>query len=185
MSNAIVPGSLAAMVANHNMTLAESFMACRCIVLIDQSGSMGAADAPGGRTRYEAADDELARLQKRNPGRVAVISFSRTVRFCPGGVPFREGETTNMAAALRYVQLADGVAKIVLISDGEPDSAAETLAEASKFQHAIHTVYIGGEVDSYGGRAFLGQLAAATGGRALQSDAPGLLADKTEQLLLA
>jgi len=181
-NNAITPGSLAAVVNRDGMSLAESFLNCEIIVLIDQSASMSAADAPGGKSRYDAADAELMALQRQHPGKVAVIEFSSSVKFCPGGVPSREGEFTDMAAALNFVHIADGASKIVLISDGEPNSKEATLRAARRFQSPIHTVYIGPE--SGRGRAFLARLAKATGGRAMQSAAPGLLGEAVGQILL-
>lgn len=183
-TNAIVPGSLAAVARSAGMSLAESFLNCEVICLIDQSGSMAAPDAPGGRTRFDAADDELRRLQANHPGQVAVVSFSEHVQFCPSGVPDREGHTTDMVAALTFVRVADGATRIVLISDGEPDEPRKTLATAAKFTSPIHTIYIGPEDDHDGGRKFLQRLAAATGGQMFQSSAPGLLASSVDELLL-
>lgn len=183
-NNAIVPGSLAAIANRDGMSLAESFLNCEVICLIDQSGSMSAKDAPGGKSRYDAADAELMYLQKQHPGQVAVISFASHVTFCPGGLPNRDGGSTDMEAALNFAHVADGASKIVLISDGEPDSEAATLAAARRYRHPIHTIYIGPEDDRCGGRQFLAQLAAATGGRAITSDAPGLLAEGVNELFL-
>jgi uncharacterized protein with von Willebrand factor type A (vWA) domain len=152
------------------------------IVLIDQSGSMGAKDAPGGLTRFDAADEELMRLQKAHPGQVAVISFSTNVQFNPGGLPNREGAMTNMAKALDFARIADGASRIVLISDGEPDSESATLEAAGKYRHPIHTIYIGPEDGR--GRDFLTRLARTTGGQMYASEAPGLLAESVTDLLL-
>lgn len=181
MNKAIVPGSLAAVANRDGLSLAESFLNCEVLVLIDQSGSMSAKDAPGDKSRFDAADDELFRLQKEHVGQVGVISFSTRVVFCPGGMPNREGGGTDMAAALDFAHVADGACKIVLISDGQPDSKSETLRAAGKYRHPIYTIYIGPE-DGHG-RAFLSRLAAATGGRTFQSAAPGLLAEGVNQLL--
>lgn len=184
-TNAITVGSLAAIANRDGLSLAESFLNCDVLVLIDQSGSMTTKDAPGGKARFDAADTELFRLQKQYPGRVGVISFSTFAVFSPGGVPNRDGGSTDMAAALDFARVADGVCKIVLISDGEPDSQPAALAAARRFKNAIHTIYIGSNDDNDGGRAFLARLAAATGGRTFESSAPGLLADGVERLLLA
>lgn len=181
MNAAIVPGSLAAVANRDGLSLAESFLNCEVLVLIDQSGSMASPDAPGGKTRFDAADAELFRLQKQHVGQVGVISFSNHVRFCPGGQPIREHGSTDMAAALDFTCIADGACKIVLISDGKPDSEGETLRAAAKYRHPIHTIYIGPEDGN--GRAFLTRLAKATGGRTFQSDAPGLLAEGVNELL--
>ena len=188
MTRAITAGSLASISKKENLSLAESFLSVDAILVVDMSGSMAANDAPGGISRYEAAEKELRQLQSSMPGKVAVVAFSSTVQFCPGGIPPRLGGGTDMAGALRFVQPADGCAKIVLISDGQPDSESATLAVAREFEHRIDTVYIGPEsgFGSYGpaGRAFLEKLAAATGGKAMKSAAPGLLREQVESLLL-
>jgi len=185
-SRAIVPGSLAAVAKRENLTLAESFLSVDALILVDMSGSMGDRDAPGGRTRYEVAEQELRELQAALPGKIGVVAFSSDVQFCPTGVPVRMGGGTDMAKALKFVRAADGLAKIVLISDGEPDSADATLKEARLFKHRIDTVYIGPESGPYArGREFLQRLAAATGGQSLQSAAPGLLKNETLKLLKA
>jgi uncharacterized protein with von Willebrand factor type A (vWA) domain len=183
-NTALVPGSLAAVANRDGRSLAESFLNCEVAVLIDQSGSMSVQDAPGGKSRFDAADAELIGLQKQHYGKVAVISFSNRVQFCPGGLPNREGGGTDMAAALDFGRTFDGVSKVVLISDGLPDSGEAALRAAHRYRHPIHTIYIGPEDDRDGGRLFLAQLAAATGGQALKSDAPGLLAEGVTQLLL-
>ena len=185
MTRAITVGSLAAISKNENLTLAESFLSVDAILVVDMSGSMGANDAPGGISRYDAAEQELRQLQKQLPGKVAVVAFSNSPQFCPGGVPPRMGGSTDMGAALRFVHAADGCAQIVLISDGEPNSEAETLAVAREFAHKIDTVYIGPESGHYArGRSFLEKLAAATGGTSMKSAAPGLLKEQVESLLL-
>ena len=185
MTRAITAGSLASISKNENMTLAESFLSVDAILVVDMSGSMAANDAPGGLSRYKAAENELQQLQSSMPGKVAVVAFSSTTQFCPGGIPPRLGGSTDMAAALRFVLPADGVAQIVLISDGEPDSESATLAVAREFEHKIDTVYIGPESGYYArGRSFLEKLAAATGGQAMKSAAPGLLKEQVESLLL-
>lgn len=182
VNQSIVSGSIAAIANRDGLTLAESFLNCDVLVVIDQSGSMGERDAAGGRSRFDAADNELQRLQKQHPGRIAIIEFSSAVRFCPGGVPSRDGGGTDMVAALDFARVSDGACKIVLISDGEPDKEAATLAAARRYQHPIHTIYIGPEGGA--GHDFLNRLAAATGGRSFESAAPGLLGEGVSQLLL-
>lgn len=188
--NAIVPGSLSAVAQRDGMTLAETFLNCDVLLLVDQSGSMSVCDAPGGtgspRSRYDAADAELTRLQAQYPGKVALVAFSSWPVFCPGGKAERLGGGTDMAAALQFVKVADDAGiKIVLISDGEPNEEAKTLQIAKTFKSRIDTIYIGSEEDHSGGRAFLQKLAQATGGQFFKSDAPGLLADNVQTLLLA
>lgn len=182
--NSIVPGSLAAIAQANHASLAESFLSAEVLLLVDMSGSMCAGDAPGNRTRYDAAEEELRELQAAHPGKVAVVAFSDSAQFCPGGVPPRLGGMTDMARALEFVQPSDGVARIVLISDGYPDEPTHTLEVARRFKHKIDTVYIGPEKDARG-RQFLRDLAAATGGSSLASAAPAMLGAPVTALLEA
>ena len=195
MKYSITKGSLAELAQQNGATLAESFLSAEAIVIIDMSGSMGAQDAPplkrpefgddmpARRSRYDAAEDELRRLQAENPGKVAVVAFSSTVEFIPGGVPPRLGGGTDMAAALRFVLPADGTGtRLILISDGWPDEPAKTLEVARQFETHIECVFIGPEGNA--GADFLRDLAQATGGRAFISNQPGLLKGAVERLLL-
>lgn len=182
-----IKGSLGAIAQRDGVSLAESFLSADAILVVDMSGSMGANDAPGGLSRYEAAEGELRCLQEQNPGKIAVIAFSDTAEFCPTGIPRRMGAGTNLAGALRFVHPADGTdVHFIVISDGEPDDQQKALAEARKFSSKIDTVYIGPESGyAAGGREFLKRLAAASGGTYSQGDAPGLLADQVTLLLRA
>ena len=182
-NNALVKGSLSALSERDNMSLAESFLNVDAILLVDMSGSMEARDAPGGISRYEAAESELLRLQEENPGKIAVIAFSSTVEFCPSGRPPRLGGGTNMAQALRFVRAADGIARIILISDGDPDDKMEVLNVAYSFEGKIDTVYIGPEGGN--GAAFLAELAKKSGGVFAQSNAPGMMNESVTLLLRA
>lgn len=183
-STDIVPGSIAAVTQRDNMGLAESFLSVDAIILVDVSASMGERDAPGERSRYTAACEELAALQAELPGKIAVIAFSDNARFVPGGVPPMMSMGTDMVAALRCVRPADGLEiRIILISDGEPDDAEETLTVARRFQSRIDTVYIGPERGR--GREFLAKLSGATGGQHLESIKPAMLAEPVRNLLAA
>ena len=186
-TKALITGSLGAIAQRDGMTLAESFLSADAILVVDMSGSRGANDAPGGISRYEAAEQELKRLQEENPGRIAVIAFSDTAEFCPTGIPRRMGAGTNLSGALRFVKAADGTGvRFIVISDGQPDDADKALGIARSFQSKIDCVYIGPQEPGYlDGRGFLQKLAAASGGTYSQSAAPGLLADNVTRLLRA
>ena len=68
-----------------------------------------------------------------------------------------------MDDALRFIKIADGAGiKLILISDGEPDSPSETLRVARTFTTKIDTVFIGQPGSP--GAEFLRSLSAATGG---------------------
>lgn len=183
MSKAIVKGSLTDIQQQSGKSLAESFLSAEIVVVVDTSASMGQHDAPGGFSRYDAACNQLATIQGNNPGKVAVISFSSWPVFCPHGTPDNLNGSTDMVAALQFVKPVDGTdTKIVLVSDGEPDQADETLKLAKTFQTAIDVIYIGRE-GGYGYQ-FLQQLAKLTGGKSFKSEAPGLLGESVEKLLL-
>lgn len=183
-STAIIPGSLSAVAKRDNQSLAESFMSADAIILCDVSGSMDARDSRGGKSRYAVALEELAQLQARMPGKLAVIAFSSEVQFCPGGLPPLMGCSTDLAGALRFARVADveGM-QFVVISDGQPDDEKAALAEAALYKARISTIFVGPEGDS-AARAFLAKLAAKSGGQAITADRAQELASKTEHLLL-
>lgn len=181
---AIVSGSLASLARQNNTSIAESFLNADVIVIVDVSGSMNQSDARNGQRRYDVACQELARLQRELPGKIAVVAFSDHAEFAPGGVPPYSGAGTNLAGALQFVKVADGLVKFVVISDGIPDDEERALATARQFQSKIHTIYVGPEDDFGGGRRFLEKLAATSGGQFTTSDRAHELADKTRRLLL-
>lgn len=184
-NNAITTGSLSAIAQQNNTTLAESFLSCDVLLLADMSGSMATIDARGGKSRYDVAEADIIRLQEKYQGKVALVVFSSTVQFCPGGVPIRLHGLTDLAAGLRFINPVDDCdIKIIVISDGEPNDEREALKVARTFKSAIQTIYIGPETDDYGGRAFLEKLANITGGQHITSESPGLLADNVEKLML-
>ena len=179
----IVNGSLLDVSAQQKQSLAETFIGCDCVIIVDTSGSMDEKDSRGGLSRYEVARQELASLQKTLPGKLAVISFSTDPMFCPGGTPQYFGASTNLAKALEFAKIADvaGI-RFIVISDGEPDSAEAALNAASKFRGKIDVVYVGPESRPTG-RDFLARLAAQSGGTSVTADRVMELAEKTLMLL--
>lgn len=166
----IVPGSIGAIAQANNRSIAEAFISCDVVILVDTSGSMSANDSRGGRSRYDVACEELRALQNNLPGRIALVNFSSTVQFEPGGIPtFLQGGT-DLTAALRFVKVADVPdMQFILISDGEPNDAKTALAVARTFKNKINVIYVGPEYLP-AGRNFLQQLAAATGGKTVTAD---------------
>jgi Mg-chelatase subunit ChlD len=180
----VIPGSLQAQAEATGASLAETFLSCDLVVIVDTSGSMSEDDAPGGRSRYAAACAELATLQGNHPGKIGVIAFSTTVQFCPGGVPPYFGGGTDLAAALDKARPVNGLCDLVVISDGHPDDESAALAAARRFTEShISTVYVGPEGGA--GAHFLRRLAAASGGQHVTAAKTADLARKVEQLLLA
>ena len=165
MKTAIIKGSLQDVATQSGHSIAASFLNVDVVILVDVSGSMMAKDAPGGISRYEAAVDELKKVQEVNPGKIAIIAFSSSATLCPSGTPVFEGGNTDLAEALKLAKMADvGGIRFIVISDGLPDSESKALAAAASFTGEIHTIYIGPENDYEGGRAFLQRLATANRG---------------------
>jgi hypothetical protein len=183
MSNAIIPGSMSAIAQQSGASLAETFLSVDVIIIVDTSGSMDQKDSRGGRSRYQVACDELGKLQASLPGKIAVISFSSDVQFCPAGVATYFGGGTNLAKALEFIKIADvpGM-QFILISDGQPDDEQAALRIARIFDNKISVIYVGPE-DQPSGRDFLQRLAAATGGKAITADRAKELAASVQYLL--
>lgn len=173
-STELVYGSLGYLAAQGGKTIAESFaFDVVAIIMLDISASMDSADCMNGQRRYDAACDELRRLQRELPGKLAVIEWSSGHAFMAGGLPSAPSGMTNMAGVLAYVHRADNCGiKLILISDGDPDSEEAALNEARRFTGKIDTIYIGPEGGK--GADFLRRLAALTGGTAKTRDARGI-----------
>lgn len=181
--NNLVVGSIGALAQQNNKSLAESFVSADVVIIVDVSGSMGDHDSRGGKARYEIACEELVQLQQNLPGKIAVFGFSDVVEFCPNGLPRFQQGGTDMAAALKFVKIADvpGM-RFILISDGEPSDEKETLEIAKKFQNKIDVIFVGPE-ERPRGRDFLHRLAVATGGQAVTADRAAELAAGVMHLL--
>lgn len=184
MNTAIVAGSLRSIAQRDGVSLAESFLSADVICIVDVSGSMDSHDSRGDRKRYDVACEELARLQSEMPGKITVVAFSDTVRFCPGGVPVFEGCGTDLAEALKFVKVADGTVRFIVISDGMPNDRDRALAIAKTFKSVIDVVYVGSESDRSGAH-FLRQLAAAAGGHFVVAARATELAEKAKSLMLS
>lgn len=178
-----ITGSLLAEAQSTGASLAETFLSCDLIALVDVSSSMFACDAARGRSRYDVACDELARLQATHPGKIGVIAFSTLPQFCPGGVPPEPGGGTDLAEALDYAHVADGCGiQFVVISDGEPNDEARALRAAKRYQSRIDCIYIGPEGGA--GADFLRRLSAASGGT-YSSNKVHQIAETVNRLMLA
>jgi hypothetical protein len=168
MTHEIVYGSLSYL-QQQGKPIAESFATgVDAVVLIDISGSMATTDCQNQQSRHQVACDELRKLQRQIPGKIAVIEWADSHAFVPGGIPGPPaGYTTDMAGVLRFIHTPlDGTdIKIILISDGEPDDETRTLAEARRFKSRIDTIYIGPEGGT--GAEFLRRLSALTGGQSV------------------
>ena len=182
----IITGSISSIAKQSGKSIAESFVGADVIVLVDTSGSMSARDSKNNQSRYDVACAELASLQQNLPGKVAVISFSSDVMFCPNGTPFNFGCSTDMVKALQFCKVADNIPnmRFILISDGEPDDKPGTLSIARTYKNKIDVIYVGSELHPTG-RDFLQELARATGGKSVTVDRAKELQAGIVQLLKA
>ncbi len=185
MNNAIIQGSLGAVAAQNKTSIAETFINANAIIIVDTSGSMHATDSRGGKSRYDVACAELKHLQGSLPGKLALLSFSDDVQFCPSGVPFDFGGGTDLAKALKFAKVADlsSGMRFIVISDGEPNDESEALKVAKTYRNRIDTIFVGPEGGS--GQSFLNQLAKTSGGQGVTADRVKELADTTQKLLAA
>lgn len=177
----LVAGSIGAIAKQQGQPIAATFISAEIIAIVDVSGSMATHDTRDSQSRYDVACQELAALQAKHPGKTAVVAFSDRSQFCPGGVPICEGGGTDLAGALRFVRVADGTVRFVVISDGLPDDAEEALKVARQFTSRIDTVYVGPEGGS--GAGFLLRLANAAGGEHVTTEV-SKLCGQVERLLL-
>ena len=182
-NNQLVVGSLGAIAQERNQSIAESFVNADAIIIVDTSSSRGQHDARGGKSRYDVACEELKTLQASLPGKLALLSFSDEVIFCPNGIPFDFGSMTDLAKALKFAKMGDiSGMRFIVISDGEPNSEEEALEVARTYKNKISTIYVGPENGS--GQEFLKRLANATGGANVTADRVKELASSVERLLL-
>lgn len=177
MTKEITKGSIADIMQNSNVSLAESFLSCDCVVLFDVSGSMNSLDGHP-KSRFERGLDELRDIQASMPGKFAIIQFADRVDFMPGGVPSMgiSGSGTDLTAALKYAKVADEIPdmRFVIISDGEPRNEITAKQTAAQYQNRIDTIFIGNENDRWNGQDFLSELAQMSGGKAVTTAAENI-----------
>jgi Mg-chelatase subunit ChlD len=183
VNTAIVPGSIKSVADRDGISLAESFLSAELIILVDVSGSMTACDSRGGRSRYDVACEELRKLQERNAGRIAVVGFSDTVAFCPGGLPTAPSGGTLLARALQFVQVADGTVRFVIISDGQPFDEQQAIDVARQFTSQIDCIHVGAE-DDLAAIRLLQRIAKSRGGHYATAARAQELASTVETLML-
>lgn len=186
MTTQLVKGSLGQIAKSSGQSLAQTFISCDVVVIVDTSGSMGSQDAPGGVSRYDQACMELANLQGSMPGKIGVISFSDHTMFCPNGTPHNFRGTTDLAGALKFAKIADvpGAMRFIVISDGMPEDPDAALWVAKTYHNRIDVIYCGPEANPTG-RDFLTQLAKASGGQTITADKAKELASSVQKLLAA
>lgn len=129
------------------------------LLICDVSGSMATRDCPGGRRRIDVLKEALCDFRDAV---IVIFSSNAFLISSPDLLP-EPGGTTNMAAAIREARLRAVGKRIVLLSDGEPDSESDALAEAQFLRQPISTIYCGPPGGP--GEEFLRRLAQITGGK--------------------
>lgn len=169
MNTQLIQGSIGAIAQRDGKSIAESFVNADVVIIVDTSSSMGQHDARGNQSRYEVACDELRKLQASLPGKLALLSFSDDVQFCPNGIPFNFNGMTDLAKALKFAKMADvSGMRFIVISDGEPNDEDESLRVAKTYKNRIDTIFVGPEGGD--GQKFLQRLARASGGQGVTSE---------------
>lgn len=108
------------------------------LAILDVSASM-ALPGHGGQRRIDILRTAIAALPP-----MPLLSFSTTTTISMT-IPEPCG-STNMAAALRE-GAAMNPRTVIVISDGQPDDDLAALRAARHFQCAIHTLFVGPEID--------------------------------------
>lgn len=169
-SDLVVTGSIQQTSGKGKLEFAEAFVSVEAVMICDISGSMikrdVATEGGGYRSRWEECNVQLARLQKKFPGRLAVVAFSDEAMFLPGGVLPAPIAGTNLTGALTFVAPADGCGiKFIVASDGCPNDPEGAL-NVAKTMSPVDTIYIGSDE---GGREFMEKLARASGGKSVEA----------------
>lgn len=136
------------------------------MLLIDCSGSMESI-MRNGKRRIDGLRDVVKTI--KSSGHVPMIAFGgpydAQVRFVDG-VPEPDGGTP-LHQAIPFAK-EYGATRLVVISDGMPDLATQSLEEATKFGGRIDVAFVGNPGD--GGETFLKELARVTGGTQFTGD---------------
>lgn len=184
MNTQIIQGSLGAIAQQNGKSIAESFVNADCIIIVDTSASMSQHDSRGGKSRYEVACEELKNLQGSMQGKLAILSFSDDVMFCPNGIPFDYEGMTDLTKALKFAKMGDvSGMRFIVISDGEPGDEQSALDVAKTYKARIDTIYVGPENGD--GQKFLQRLAKASGGQGVTSAQVKELESTVKHLLTA
>lgn len=173
MNKSIVRGSITDVVQKTGKSVSEIIMDAEILVLFDSSSSMLYRDAREGRSRFSAASDDLRKIQGDNPGKVFLVCFSDSVTPCIDGNPVDPYGGTGLTDALNYCKMTnDSDFKLVVISDGSPNSSEMALRAARMLTCKIHTIHIGSKSDK-SGIEFMKKLANVGGGSSSKSEIAG------------
>lgn len=151
------------------------------VVIADLSSSMS-CQAFDGKSRHECLQEAMTPFK----GRVQVLAFNSSVWEVDADALPPPSGSTNLAEALDVARSIEPV-HVLVISDGEPNSASQALASAENLAKdcTIDTMYIG--PDRGAAVAFMKELAAIGRGRfidfRIDQQSPLLLEQKIDSLL--
>jgi Mg-chelatase subunit ChlD len=184
-------GSMADYQRRTGAGLAKSWLAVKAVVVVDISGSMENRDAGDGHRRVDVAKMELAKLQKKLQGQIAVVEFNYDARWRRDGSLGEPTGGTNLAGALDYVRELVGPGlprvQVVVVSDGSPDLEETALNSAKALAGAgakVSAVYVGPD-NHDAGKLFLKRLAGIGGGEAAEALLVKALEQQITKLLTA
>lgn len=184
-------GSMADYQRKTGAGLAKAWLTVKAVVVVDISGSMDTRDAGDGHRRIDVARMELAKLQKKMQGQIAVVEFNYQASWRRDGMVGEPAGGTNLSGALEYVRdlVGPGLPRVqvVVVSDGSPDVAESALAEAKLIAGAgakLSAVYCGPDNGDEGKR-FLRRLAALGGGESAEALLVKALEQQITKLLTA
>lgn len=169
------PRTAKELMAEKARALALRTEAANLCMLLDCSGSMSLSFAE--TTRYYAMMQALPLLPQ---GRKVYFNDEVSTSVLP------PSGSTNLAGAINHIRFWQEQ-KVLLISDGEPDSKETALAAAVATGKRFDVLFIGSDEN---GKAFMESLAKATGGQVVTVNPHGgsngtkLLADAANRLLL-
>ena len=170
------PRTTKELMAEKARALALRTEAANLCMLLDCSGSMSLSFAE--TTRYYAMMQALPMLPQ---GRKVYFNDEVSTNVLP------PSGSTNLTTAINHIRFWQEE-KVLLISDGEPDSKEAALAAAVATSKRFDVLFIGSDEN---GKAFMESLAKATGGQVISvnptagsSNGTKLLADAANRLLL-
>ena len=82
--------------------LAKSWLKVKAVLVVDVSSSMEART--DNERRVDVARREVAKIQRRQPGQLAIVSFSYDASWDPSGRLPEPSGSTNLAGALEYTR---------------------------------------------------------------------------------
>lgn len=141
-------------------------------LLVDASGSMNDG-MRNGKTKMQGLQEVVTDLKSKRPLKMIAFGGRRGGAYlCDDGVPHAGGGTPlHLAIDLAKQQ---GFGRVIVISDGQPDSKELAMQAARNFGGQIDVVYVGDPFDPnqpwIDGEMFLRTLAESTGGSEFHGD---------------